>query len=50
MFLKSIGDCEVFHGMQAKFTGCVAGNPEPECEWYRNDVRIYPRYDSRPRG
>ncbi|XP_043203260.1 obscurin-like isoform X2 [Amphibalanus amphitrite] len=42
LFLKSIGDCEVFPGMQARFTGCVAGNPEPECEWYRNDVRIYP--------
>ena len=44
LFLKSIGDCEVFPGMQARFTGCVAGNPEPECEWYRNDVRIYPRW------
>ncbi|XP_037094652.1 obscurin-like isoform X2 [Pollicipes pollicipes] len=42
LFLKTIGDCEVFPGMQARFTGCVAGFPEPECEWYRNDVRLYP--------
>ncbi|XP_037085172.1 obscurin-like isoform X4 [Pollicipes pollicipes] len=41
-FLKTIGDCEVFPGMQGKFTACVAGTPEPDFEWYRDDMRMYP--------
>ena len=32
-FMKEIGDCEVFEGMQAKFTACASGFPEPEYEW-----------------
>ena len=43
-FLKTIGDCEVFPGMQGKFTACVAGTPEPDFEWYRDDMRMFPRW------
>ncbi|XP_043238277.1 obscurin-like isoform X8 [Amphibalanus amphitrite] len=41
-FLKTIGDCEVYPGMQGKFTACVAGYPEPDFEWYRDDMRMFP--------
>lgn len=42
MFLKKIGDCEVYKGMAARFTACVSGYPEPEFEWYRGGIRMYP--------
>lgn len=41
-FVKKIGDTELYKGMTAKFTACVAGIPEPKVEWYRNDHRLYP--------
>lgn len=41
-FLKKIGDCEVFKGMTAKFTACAAGYPEPEVEWYRGNIKLFP--------
>lgn len=41
VFLKKIGDTEVYEGMKAKFTACVSGYPEPEVEWSRNGDRLY---------
>jgi hypothetical protein len=41
-FLKRLGDCEVYQGMTARFTACVSGFPEPEVEWYRDNLRIFP--------
>ncbi|KAK2576391.1 hypothetical protein KPH14_005736 [Odynerus spinipes] len=40
-FLKRIGDCEVYRGMQAKFTACITGIPEPEYEWFRNGDKLW---------
>ncbi|KAI4489747.1 hypothetical protein M0804_003929 [Polistes exclamans] len=40
-FLKRIGDCEVYRGMQAKFTACITGIPEPEFEWFRNGDKLW---------
>lgn len=28
--------------MTAKFTACVAGSPEPEVEWFKNDQKLFP--------
>lgn len=28
--------------MTAKFTACVTGFPDPEFEWYRGDVKLWP--------
>lgn len=54
VFLKQIGDCDVFDGMAAKFTACATGYPEPEVEWFRNDQRIFPSdrivLDKEPNG
>jgi len=41
-FLKTIGDCEIYEGMTAKFTACVGGTPEPEFEWFKDGSRLYP--------
>ncbi|XP_060806138.1 obscurin isoform X2 [Amyelois transitella] len=41
-FLKKIGDTEVFRGMSAKFTACATGSPEPDVEWFHNDVKLFP--------
>ncbi|XP_037298736.1 obscurin isoform X2 [Manduca sexta] len=41
-FLKKIGDLEVFRGMSAKFTACATGTPEPDVEWFHNDVKLFP--------
>lgn len=41
VFLKKLGDCEVYQGMTARFTACVSGFPEPELEWYRDNTRIF---------
>ena len=41
-FLKKIGDTEVYEFMTAKFTACASGYPEPEYEWYRNGLRLFP--------
>ncbi|XP_069964240.1 obscurin isoform X3 [Bactrocera oleae] len=41
-FLKRLGDCEIYPGMTAKFTACVAGSPEPEVEWFKNDQKLFP--------
>ncbi|KRF85677.1 uncharacterized protein Dvir_GJ19688, isoform B [Drosophila virilis] len=42
VFLKKIGDCDVYEGMTAKFTACAAGYPEPEVEWFKNDQKLFP--------
>ncbi|XP_054277501.1 obscurin-like isoform X3 [Macrosteles quadrilineatus] len=42
VFLKKIGDCEVFKGMTAKFTACAMGYPEPEAEWFRGNDKLFP--------
>uniref|UniRef100_A0A1B6FN80 Obscurin n=1 Tax=Cuerna arida TaxID=1464854 RepID=A0A1B6FN80_9HEMI len=42
MFLKKIGDCEVFKGMTAKFTACAMGYPEPDVEWFRGNDKLFP--------
>lgn len=41
-FLKKIGDCEVYKAMTAKFTACVTGYPEPNFEWFHNDIKMWP--------
>ncbi|XP_046962552.1 obscurin isoform X6 [Vanessa cardui] len=41
-FLKKIGDAEVIRGLSAKFTACATGTPDPEVEWFRNDVKLFP--------
>lgn len=28
--------------MTARFTACAAGHPEPEAEWFRGEVKLYP--------
>lgn len=54
VFLKKIGDVEVYDGMKAKFTACAAGWPQPEVEWFLNGDRIYPnehtQIDVEPNG
>lgn len=42
VFLKRIGDTELFKAMTAKFTACASGIPEPEVEWFHNDQKMYP--------
>lgn len=42
VFLKRIGDTELYKAMTAKFTACASGIPEPTVEWFRNDQKIYP--------
>ncbi|XP_023037819.2 obscurin isoform X1 [Drosophila willistoni] len=42
VFLKKIGDCDVYEGMAAKFTACATGYPEPEVEWFKNDKKLFP--------
>ncbi|CAH0545686.1 unnamed protein product [Brassicogethes aeneus] len=42
VFLKRIGDTELFKAMTAKFTACASGIPEPEVEWFHNDVKMFP--------
>ncbi|XP_065224775.1 uncharacterized protein LOC135848732 isoform X2 [Planococcus citri] len=41
-FMKKIGDCEIYAGMTAKFTACASGVPEPEYEWFLDNIRIHP--------
>ncbi|KAL3285163.1 hypothetical protein HHI36_019282 [Cryptolaemus montrouzieri] len=42
VFLKRIGDTELFKGMTAKFTACASGIPEPEVEWFHEGKKIFP--------
>ncbi|CAH1967608.1 unnamed protein product [Acanthoscelides obtectus] len=42
VFLKRIGDTELFKSMTAKFTACASGIPEPTVEWFHNDKKIFP--------
>lgn len=42
MFLKRIGDTELYPGMTAKFTACASGHPEPEVEWFREGLKLFP--------
>ncbi|XP_061385572.1 obscurin isoform X4 [Danaus plexippus] len=41
-FLKRLGDAEALRGLSAKFTACVTGTPDPEVEWFRNDLKLFP--------
>ncbi|XP_017836914.1 obscurin isoform X3 [Drosophila busckii] len=54
VFLKKIGDCDVYEGMTAKFTACATGYPEPEVEWFKNDQKLFPSdrilLDKEPNG
>ncbi|XP_034109415.1 obscurin isoform X3 [Drosophila albomicans] len=54
VFLKKIGDCDVFDGMTAKFTACATGYPEPDVEWFKNDQKLFPSdriaLDQEPNG
>lgn len=40
--MKRIGDADLYKGMTAKFTACATGIPEPEVEWYKDDLKMYP--------
>lgn len=40
--MKKIGDCEIYAGMTAKFTACASGVPEPEYEWFLDNIRLHP--------
>lgn len=42
VFLKRIGDTELYKAMTAKFTACASGIPEPNVEWFRNDQKLFP--------
>ncbi|KAG5881050.1 hypothetical protein JTB14_033964 [Gonioctena quinquepunctata] len=42
VFLKRIGDTELFKAMTAKFTACASGIPEPTVEWFHNDKKLFP--------
>ncbi|KAK9877930.1 hypothetical protein WA026_020153 [Henosepilachna vigintioctopunctata] len=42
IFLKRIGDTELFKGMTAKFTACASGIPEPDVEWFHDGKKIFP--------
>ncbi|VEN40598.1 unnamed protein product [Callosobruchus maculatus] len=42
VFLKRIGDTDLFKSMTAKFTACASGIPEPTVEWFHNDKKIFP--------
>ncbi|XP_023017381.2 obscurin isoform X4 [Leptinotarsa decemlineata] len=42
VFLKRIGDTELFKAMTAKFTACASGIPEPDVEWFHNDKKLFP--------
>ncbi|XP_028138813.2 obscurin isoform X7 [Diabrotica virgifera virgifera] len=42
VFLKRIGDTELYKAMTAKFTACASGIPEPTVEWFHNDKKIFP--------
>lgn len=41
MFLKKIGDCDIYAGMAAKFTAMATGSPKPEVEWFKNGQKLY---------
>ncbi|XP_069178633.1 LOW QUALITY PROTEIN: muscle M-line assembly protein unc-89 [Procambarus clarkii] len=40
VFLKAIGDQEVFEGSKALFKAIVVGRPEPEYKWYKNGGQV----------
>ena len=42
MFLKKIGDCDIYAGMAAKFTAMATGYPKPEVEWFKNGQKLFP--------
>ncbi|XP_067145351.1 LOW QUALITY PROTEIN: obscurin-like [Centruroides vittatus] len=37
LFLKKIGDAEALEGMTVKFTACIAGTPQPEVKWFKDE-------------
>ncbi|XP_075169287.1 obscurin isoform X4 [Haematobia irritans] len=42
VFLKKIGDCDIYPGMDAKFTAMATGYPRPEVEWFKNGQKLFP--------
>ncbi|XP_011291978.1 obscurin isoform X5 [Musca domestica] len=42
VFLKKIGDCDIYPGMDAKFTAMATGYPKPEVEWFKNGQKLFP--------
>lgn len=42
IFLKKIGDCDIYPGMDAKFTAMATGYPRPEVEWFKNGQKLFP--------
>ncbi|XP_046810938.1 obscurin isoform X2 [Lucilia cuprina] len=42
VFLKKIGDCDIYAGMAAKFTAMATGYPKPEVEWFKNGQKLFP--------
>lgn len=40
--MKKIGDTQLYKGMTAKFTACATGCPDPEVEWEKDGVKLYP--------
>lgn len=42
VFLKKIGDCDIYPGMAAKFTAMATGYPKPEVEWFKNGQKLFP--------
>uniref|UniRef100_A0A1A9ZZH6 Obscurin n=1 Tax=Glossina pallidipes TaxID=7398 RepID=A0A1A9ZZH6_GLOPL len=41
VFLKKIGDCDIYAGMAAKFTAMATGYPKPEVEWFKNGQKLF---------
>ncbi|XP_059224502.1 obscurin isoform X2 [Stomoxys calcitrans] len=42
IFLKKIGDSDIYPGMDAKFTAMATGYPKPEVEWFKNGQKLFP--------
>ena len=40
MFLKTIGDQEIFENETAKFKAIVTGTPLPEFQWLKDSVKV----------
>ena len=38
--MKKLSDCDVYKGMNAKFTACCAGFPKPDMEWFKDGNKL----------